>query len=206
MWYLLKRVVGRVCCLLKHKTCLWNLIMRINGKLYGAGVLNYSKIPTGDTISYGLDKYGNMCMIVNNKILGFYFGCILLGKYWLLSSSFHQTTVSTSRHSENISRWLLIFQQLSIIVGFCYFQIDNSRHPEKYFLPLEIKFCLSVISVLKTWNYKPYLPTLKLVLISVAVEWRDFSSMGWIRYWPKINITDYWQGMKVLLVACWIGP
>ena len=60
-----------------------------HGKLYGAGILNYSKIPTGDTISYGLDKYGNMCMIVNNKILGFYFGCILLGKYWLSSSAFH---------------------------------------------------------------------------------------------------------------------
>ena len=44
-----------------------------HGKLYEAGVLNYSKIPTGDTISYGLDKYGNMCMIVNNKILGFLF-------------------------------------------------------------------------------------------------------------------------------------
>ena len=42
-------------------------------KLYEAGVLNFSKIPTGYTISYGLDKYGNMCMIVNNKILGFLF-------------------------------------------------------------------------------------------------------------------------------------
>ena len=58
-------------------------------KLHSARVLNYSKIPTGDTISHGLDKYGNMCMIVNTQILGFYFRRILLGKYQLLSAAFH---------------------------------------------------------------------------------------------------------------------